>query len=602
MPSCGHNPLRQTSSNTAFLIGLVALVAAVITAPVSGQPGGVRVDTEWVFESDAAHAGTTIHAALRVKVHENFHVQSNKPDDEFLIPTTLTLAPLEGFSVREIVYPEPVMFEAPYSEDPMPVFEHEFVIGVAIDVGPGVEPGVFSLTTTLYYQACDDKVCLMPTSKDVASALRVVPASVEITKVESPLFDGLVFTGEPTTRVAMPPPTPATRIAAVPVGDCDVMAELEKFTILGTTGGYLGTSDFLEFVDAAETGTVQRNLLEGKAPWVIVLLVILGGIALNLTPCVLPLIPINIAIIGAGAQAGSRGRGFALGGTYGLAMAAVYGGLGLIVTLTAATFGAINSTIWFNVGIAILFVLLGLAMFDVIAIDFSKLQSKFDVSGSKKRGTFALAFGMGAISALLAGACVAPVVIQVIVYAGDQYARGSTTALALPFCLGLGMALPWPFAGAGLSFLPKPGGWMIRVKQGMGVFILAFAAYYGYLGWQIFDSTRVAPGAVRAAVEESLQKEGWTGSICEGLATARAENKPVFIDMWATWCKNCLAMDKTTFKDDEVVARLEDYVKIKYQAEDLNASPTKEMLERFEGIGLPAYAILRPGAASGSIE
>ncbi|MCH6550706.1 MAG: thioredoxin family protein, partial [Planctomycetes bacterium] len=87
-------------------------------------------------------------------------------------------------------------------------------------------------------------------------------------------------------------------------------------------------------------------------------------------------------------------------------------------------------------------------------------------------------------------------------------------------------------------------------------------------------------------------------SICEGLATARAENKLVFIDMWATWCKNCLAMDKTTFKDDEVVARLEDYVKIKYQAEDLYASPTKEMLERFEGIGLPAYAILRPAAAS----
>ena len=582
---------------------LAIVLAGLVAAPALAQPGGVRVDTEWVFETDAAHPGTTVHAALRVMVHDNFHFQSNKPDDEFLIPTTLTLAPLEGFTVREIVYPEPVMFEAPYSEDPMPVFEHEFVIGVAIDVGPDVVPGEYPVTSTLYYQACDDKVCLMPTSKHVASVLRVVPVSIEIAKVESPLFDGIVFTGvEGGSGVDTARPTPATRITAPPVADCDVMAELEKFTILGTTGGYLGTSDFLEFVDAAETGTVQRNLLEGKAPWVIVLLVILGGIALNLTPCVLPLIPINIAIIGAGAQAGSRARGFALGGTYGLAMAAVYGGLGLIVTLTAATFGAINSTIWFNVGIAILFVLLGLAMFDVIAIDFSKLQSKFDVSGSKKRGTFALAFGMGAISALLAGACVAPVVIQVIVYAGDQYARGSTTALALPFCLGLGMALPWPFAGAGLSFLPKPGGWMIRVKQGMGVFILAFAAYYGYLGWQIFDSTRVAPGAVRAAVEESLDEDGWTGSICEGLATARAENKLVVIDMWALWCKACLTMSKTTFKNDQVLARLEDYVKIKYQAEDLQASPAKEMLERFEGIGLPAYAILRPQSAAPDVE
>ena len=197
--------------------GLAILLAGgLAAAPAMAQPGGVRVDTEWVFETDAAHPGTTVHAALRVMVHDNFHFQSNKPDDEFLVPTKLTLQPPEGFAVREIVYPEPVMFEAPYSEDPMPVFEHEFVIGVAIDVGPDVVPGEYSVTSTLYYQACDDKVCLMPTSKHVASVLRVVPVSIEIAKVESPLFDGLVFTGEPTTRVATPPPTPATRIAACP--------------------------------------------------------------------------------------------------------------------------------------------------------------------------------------------------------------------------------------------------------------------------------------------------------------------------------------------------------------------------------------------------
>ncbi|MHC4826080.1 MAG: cytochrome c biogenesis protein CcdA, partial [Planctomycetota bacterium] len=207
--------------------------------------------------------------------------------------------------------------------------------------------------------------------------------------------------------------------------------------------------------------------------------------------------------------------------------------------------------------------------------------------------TFALAFGMGAVAALLAGACVAPVVIQVIVYASAQYAKGVTIALALPFFLGVGMALPWPFAGAGLSVLPKPGRWMTRVKQAMGLFILVFAAYYGYTAWKIFDSTRVDRAAVASAVQEHLEG-GWTASICEGLQTARAQDKLVLIDMWATWCKNCLAMDKSTFKDDAVTARLEDYVKIKFQAEDLTASPNQEMLEMFEGIGLPTYAILRP--------
>ncbi len=159
------------------------------------------------------------------------------------------------------------------------------------------------------------------------------------------------------------------------------------------------------------------------------------------------------------------------------------------------------------------------------------------------------------------------------------------------------MALPWPLAGAGLSFLPKPGFWMVRVKQALGLFILACAAYYGYLAWEIYDSTRVDRELVARTVSARLE-EGWTSSICEGLATARAENKLVLVDMWATWCKNCLVMDKTTFRDEEVQARLEEYVKIKFQAEDLSASPARELLEAFEGIGLPHYAILRPGGGS----
>ena len=64
--------------------------------------------------------------------------------------------------------------------------------------------------------------------------------------------------------------------------------------------------------------------------------------------------------------------------------------------------------------------------------------------------------------------------------------------------------------------------------------------------------------------------------------------------MWATWCKNCLYMDKTTFDDAAVLARLDDYVKIKYQAQPLTESPASDVLEHFGGIGLPTYAILRP--------
>ena len=89
-------------------------------------------------------------------------------------------------------------------------------------------------------------------------------------------------------------------------------------------------------------------------------------------------------------------------------------------------------------------------------------------------------------------------------------------------------------------------------------------------------------------------KAGWHRSLDEGLATAAREHKPVLIDMWATWCKNCLTMDQTTLKDAAVVAALEGYVKIKFQAENPDEQPAKAVMQRFDAIGLPAYVILRP--------
>jgi thiol:disulfide interchange protein DsbD len=576
------------------------IFAAAGSATALGQAGEVSINSQWFFATDAAHPGKVAHAAVRISLESNFHVQSNKPLDEFLVPTVLTVTPPPGsgggppgVTVREIVYPHAVTFTVKGFDEPLSVFEHSFVIGIALDVAADVKPGTYPIKAELQYQACDDKTCLAPTTLELNAELTVVAADVPVSNTSKEVFEDITFSESPAREPTAQPVRPIAPPGAGPTPDCDVVAALSEFTVLGTTGGYLSADEFVKFIDEAEAGTIKRSFFEGMGPLLIVALVILGGLALNLTPCVLPLIPINLAIIGAGAQAGSRSRGFALGGTYGFSMAIVYGVLGLVVTLTSTAFGTINSTIWFNVGIAILFVFLGLAMFDVIAIDFTKYQTNLDATKVAKRGTFALAFAMGCITALLAGACVAPVVIQVIVYAGDQYARGSTWALSLPFFLGLGMALPWPFAGAGLSLLPKPGKWMNWVKKGMGAFILAFAAYYGYLAWEIWDSKHVDRAAVETAVKEQLEG-GWTASICNGLAQARAENKPVLIDMWATWCKNCLAMDKTTFQNVQVIERLNDYVKIKFQAEDLRATPAREMLERFEGIGLPTYAILRP--------
>ena len=576
--------MRPTTRFRGYLTAAAVVLLPGLTSPIAAQPPDVAINP--VAETDAVHPGTTAHMALQVTLDPGFHVNSNTPLDEFLIPTVLTVDPPAGISLEGVAFPEAILLEQAGAEQPLAVFEEEFLIGAALTLDATLPPGSYAVPGTLRYQACNDRMCFTPTTVPIQFDLTVASATQTLSTVRPDLFGGLTLV-DPAAGDPVPVPAPS----APALDDLSVLSALEEFEVLGSTGGYLDTEAFLGFMGAAESGEGEQGWFEGQGPLAILALILVGGLALNLTPCVLPMIPINLAIIGAGTRAGSRMRGFALGGTYGLAMALVYGILGLVVILTAGTFGTINSSPWFNFAIAALFVVLGLAMFDVFAIDFSRLQSKLTMGGGEG-GSFLVAFGMGAVAALLAGACVAPVVIQVIVFSSNLYSTGTTIALALPFFLGIGMAVPWPIAGAGLSFMPKPGPWMVYVKYAFGVFILLTAGYYGILSYGLFAQRWVDPAEVTDSVQELLD-EGWYASLGQGLEAAQAEDKLVLVDMWATWCKNCLTMDKTTLKAPAVEAGLEDYVKVKFQAEDLDASPAKEVLKYLGGIGLPNYAILR---------
>jgi cytochrome c biogenesis protein CcdA len=569
-----------------LLAGVLVLLLAS-SAPAGAQLlGGPTANLTPIVESRAV-AGETVRGALRVQLPEGLHVQSDQPRDPLLIPTVVGIDPPEGVRAVEAVFPEP--FEFLVLDDALDVFEHDFSIGVAFVVADDVPSGPLVVPARVQYQACNDSVCFPPVRVDLSWTLDVVPAGTPVTRSNDEVLGPIAFgTGSPPPGVST---IPAPRITLSGPDPGTTSARLDRFTVAATAGGYLGTDDFLQFVRNAEAGVEEPGLFEGRGPLAILLLVLLGGLALNLTPCVLPMIPINLAIIGAGSSAGSRTRGFLLGGVYGAAMAAVYGLLGLVVILTAGTFGTINASPWFNLGIAIVFVALALAMFDVFTIDLSRFSGAGP--SAESRGRFAVAFGMGAIAALLAGACVAPVVIQVIVFSSDLYARGTALALALPFLLGVGMAIPWPLAGAGLTALPRPGPWMVRAKQAFGVFILATAAYYGYLSYTLFANQWVDPEEVASSVQEKLA-EGWYASFTDGLPVAEREGKPVLVDLWATWCKNCLVMDRTTLADEAVVAALDGYVKIKFQAEDAGDASTQAVMRRLDAIGLPAYAILHP--------
>ena len=333
--------------------------------------------------------------------------------------------------------------------------------------------------------------------------------------------------------------------------------------------GACSEEEFIGFLGGEKT----EDVTEGKGFWALLIIALLCGLMDNLTPCVLPLIPVNLAIIG---------RSAARGAVYGLGQITGAGVMGLVAALVGARMGSLQSSIGFNIVAAVAMTILGLAMLEVFTIDFTKFKKLFKGSSAgpaprgrkkPKKGVIGV-WALGAASVLLAGACVEPVLLALLLKTAEGVGAGNLWYAALPFAFGLGLALPWPFIGAGLGILPKPGVWMVWLKRALALVVFAFAARYAYLAWRVGSSNaETGDAAVEAAQDDD-------------------SSRPELVILSAPWCMNCYDMERTVLRQPAVLEAMRPF-RVRHLTinvfEDLAQYPELAGL----GIqGLPCYVIL----------
>ena len=213
-----------------------------------------------------------------------------------------------------------------------------------------------------------------------------------------------------------------------------------------------------------------------SAPLLAVVISLAAGVATSFTPCVYPLIPITVGFIGAKGSK-TRIRGFYLSLMYVLGLAIVYSSLGAFAALTGKLFGQIQTNPWAYLVVANICIIFGLAMLDVINIQFTWF-ARFGVTEAKTKGGIS-AILLGGSSALIAAPCAAPVLGVLLTYVGTKQNVPLGIAMLFSYAFGMGflLILIGTFAGL-LTSLPRSGDWMVRIKKGFGIMMIIVGEYF----------------------------------------------------------------------------------------------------------------------------
>ncbi|MFH1681399.1 MAG: protein-disulfide reductase DsbD [Candidatus Eisenbacteria bacterium] len=435
----------------------------------------------------------------------------------------------------------------PFLEEETEIYDHPVTVRARVEARPGFEIPP-KIRAVFAYQGCTSEFCYFPQEEEYELAW-----AWEEGEAEAPAQ------GEP--RAEAPP--------AVAPGSFDVGQRIASRGLLFT---YLA--------------------------------VFLSGILLSFTPCVFPMIPITLSIIGARGEKSAL-RGFLLSLVYVLGMALTYATLGLVAASTGAMFGSVLQNPWFVGGIVLLFVLLAMSMFGVFELQIpSSVAVRLQRVGGG--GGWIGIFLMGIVAGLVASPCVGPVLVGLLVYIAQTGSAllGFTLLFTLAMGIGVLFLAIGTFSGL-IGALPGAGEWMDAVKRVFGFLLLGVAVYfaapflprqlvlslYGALltvsavFFGLFEALPPHAGAWRGIGKALVLVLGASGVVLLvgvlvlpflslsapsgtapgaediewipdydlGMAEASREGRPVMIDFTADWCAACRELEHKTYTDAELI-------------------------------------------------
>jgi len=346
-----------------------------------------------------------------------------------------------------------------------------------------------------------------------------------------------------------------------------------------------------ELWSARDDAGLLTGMLQNISPVVLLVSFFILGLAMALTPCVLPMLPIMSSVIFGSKNERHRNvsklRSSMLALSYVLGMAIMYSVAGMITAALGANIQVWLQNPWVLGAFALLLLALAASVFGFYELRLPQaLHNKIDrIAGKQEGGSVVGAFMLGAISTLIASPCVTAPLAGVLAF----IAQTGSIPLGgiLLFVMALGMGLPLMlFAIGARGLLPKAGAWMTIVQRIFGVLLIGLAVW---VASPIFTSSKTSSNETMHQLESGLvfQRVATSAQLEAVLIQAKQKRQPVLLDFYADWCVTCKEMELLTFSDEKVKAALSTYLLIQVDVTK-NTVEHQRILKQYVLFGPPA--------------